>query len=183
MKLLRTIRLDPTDTLVFDQAAEPGEWAISGAFMFAGGDPAALSGKSRAAFRGGLLGVQSFGWSTLAEVVAVSDYDRKLCLEMLVNQFCDQLGAPNVASASKAAEEELAFAASLCVHEPGVLIAVQRTFEDGEIRETFRSLKPRDDQMPMRVFSFVEVDDEADEADETINLIELAAQTRGKTDP
>ena len=34
MKLLRTIRLDPSDTFVFERAAEPGEWAVSGAFVF-----------------------------------------------------------------------------------------------------------------------------------------------------
>ena len=31
VKLLRTIRLDPSDTFVFERAAEPGEWAVSGA--------------------------------------------------------------------------------------------------------------------------------------------------------
>ena len=40
MKLLRTIRLDASDTFVFDPPAEPGEWAVSGAFVFWGGDPA-----------------------------------------------------------------------------------------------------------------------------------------------
>src|SRR5215213_3233541 len=45
MKLLRTIRLDPSDTFVFDQAAEPGEWAVTGAFMFADADPSTLEGK------------------------------------------------------------------------------------------------------------------------------------------
>ena len=34
MKLLRTIRLDPSDTFVFERAAKPGEWAVSGAFVF-----------------------------------------------------------------------------------------------------------------------------------------------------
>ena len=34
VKLLRTIRLDPSDTFVFERAAEPGEWAVSGAFVF-----------------------------------------------------------------------------------------------------------------------------------------------------
>jgi len=34
MKLIRTIRLDPSDTFVFERAAEPGEWAVSGAFAF-----------------------------------------------------------------------------------------------------------------------------------------------------
>ncbi len=34
VNLLRTIRLDASDTFVFDGAAEPGEWAVSGAFVF-----------------------------------------------------------------------------------------------------------------------------------------------------
>ena len=32
--LPRTIRLDPSDTVVFSRAAEPGEWAVPGAFLF-----------------------------------------------------------------------------------------------------------------------------------------------------
>ena len=35
MRLLRTIRLDPSDTFVFANAAEPSEWAVSGTFVFA----------------------------------------------------------------------------------------------------------------------------------------------------
>ncbi|MCZ8261422.1 MAG: DUF6505 family protein, partial [Beijerinckiaceae bacterium] len=27
-RLLRTIRLDPSDAFVFNRAAEPGEWAV-----------------------------------------------------------------------------------------------------------------------------------------------------------
>ena len=69
MKLLRTIRLDPSDTFVFESAAEPGEWAVTGTFIFADGDPAKLEGKARAAFRSGFLGVASLGWSTLAQIV------------------------------------------------------------------------------------------------------------------
>ena len=64
MKLLRTIRLDPSDGFVFAKAAEPGEWAVAGGFMFWDADPATLEGKERAAFRSGILGIGSFGWST-----------------------------------------------------------------------------------------------------------------------
>ena len=39
------------------QPAEPGEWAVSGAFVFWGADPATLEGKARTAFRSGFLGV------------------------------------------------------------------------------------------------------------------------------
>jgi Family of unknown function (DUF6505) len=175
LKLLRTIRLDPSDTLVFDRAAEPGEWAISGAFIFSSVDPETLSGKTRAAFRSGLLGVQSFGWSTLAQVVNVSETEYRIVIEMLVNQFLERLGAPDIASASTAAQEEVAFAASLCDHPANTLIAVQRVFEDGAIRESFRMIAPRADSEAMRVFSFVEVEgDEVQQPDEEVDLIELA---------
>ena len=42
MKLLRTIRLDPSDRFIFERAAEPGEWAVPGGFAFFDVDPAAL---------------------------------------------------------------------------------------------------------------------------------------------
>ena len=87
MKLLRTIRLDPSDTFVFERAADPGEWAVSGAFMFADADPDTLDGKPRAAFRGGFLGVASLGWSTLVQIVAASDDDRAALVEMLARRL------------------------------------------------------------------------------------------------
>ena len=66
--LPRTIRLDPSDTLVFERAAEPGEWAVPGGFAFWDEAPEAMPGKRRQAFRAGFLGLASFGWSTLVEV-------------------------------------------------------------------------------------------------------------------
>ncbi|MET0633983.1 MAG: DUF6505 family protein [Xanthobacteraceae bacterium] len=179
MKLLRTIRLDPSDTFVFERAAEPGEWAVSGAFMFADADPDALDGKPRAAFRGGFLGVGSFGWSTLVQIVEASDDDRAAVVAMLARQFHERLGAPDLATARAAAEEEIAFAASLCDHPRDTLIAVRRTFEDGAIREAFRTLRPRGDRKPMRAFSFLEVEGEG-EPGETIDLVHLVQQERNK---
>ena len=55
VKLLRTIRLDPSDSFIFEKPAEPGEWAVSGAFAFAHCDPANLRSKARASFRAGFL--------------------------------------------------------------------------------------------------------------------------------
>jgi uncharacterized protein DUF6505 len=176
MKLLRTIRLDPSDTFVFERAAEPGEWAVSGAFMFADADPGTLDGKPRAAFRGGFLGVQSLGWSTLVQIVEASDDDRAAVVEALARQFQQHLGAPDAAAALAAAEEEVAFAASLCDHPRDTLIAVRRTFEDGAIREAFRTLRPRGERKPMRAFSLVEVEGEEDEPGETVDLVTLAKE-------
>jgi len=62
-------------------------------------------------------------------------------------------------AARAAAEEEVAFAASLCDHPRDTLIAVRRTFEDGAIREAFRTLHPRGTRKPMRAFSFLEVEE------------------------
>ncbi len=177
MKLLRTIRLDPSDTFVFERAAEPGEWAVSGAFMFS--DPAALDGKARAAFRGGFLGVASLGWSTLVQIVEARDEDRAVLIEALARQFQERLGAPGLAEARAAAEEEVAFAASLCDHEPDTLIAVHRTVEAGEIRESFRTLRPRGERKPMRAFSFLDVEGE-DEPGEAVDLARLAQEQQGK---
>ena len=46
LKLPRTIRLDPSDTFVFERAAVSGEWAVSGAFVFWNLDPASLGQKA-----------------------------------------------------------------------------------------------------------------------------------------
>jgi Family of unknown function (DUF6505) len=177
VKLLRTIRLDPSDTFVFDRAAAPGEWAVSGAFMFADADPAALAGKARAAFRAGLLGIGSFGWSTLAQIVEASERDHAAVIELLAQQLVSHCGAPSLADARAAAEEEIAFVASLCTHPADTLIAVHRTHDDGEIREVFRTLRPRNGPKPLRAFSFLEV--EGDEAPgETIDLAALAREKK-----
>jgi len=173
VKLLRTIRLDPSDTFVFERPAEPGEWAVSGAFMFADVDPAELTGKERAAFRGGFLGVASLGWSTLVQIVEAGEQDRAAVVEALAKQLKENFGAPDLAAARAAAEEEIAFAASLCDHPKDTLIAVRRTFEDGAIREAFRTLRPRGTRKPMRAFSFLEVEGE-EETGEVVDLVKFA---------
>ena len=174
MKLIRTIRLDPSDTFVFERAAEPGEWAVSGAFVFWSENIARLEGKARSAFRGAFLGVGSLGWSTLVQIVEVSETDRAALVERLAQQLVAQFGAPDLAAARAAAEEEVAFAQSLCNHPADTLIAVHRTFEDCEVREAFRTLHPRGDKKPMRAFSFLEVEGDEEPADE-VHLVAMAA--------
>jgi hypothetical protein len=173
VKLLRTIRLDASDTFVFDAAAESGEWAVSGAFAFWHKDPATLDGKARAAFRSGFLGVSSLGWSTLVQIVEATATERVRLVESLAEQLVRHFGAPTIAAATTAAEEEVAFAQSLCSVPIDSVIAVHRTFEDGAVRESFRSLQPRDRKMPGNVFSFLEIEGE-DEASDKINLAALA---------
>ncbi len=175
MKLLRTIRLDASDTFVFDAAAEPGEWAVPGGFVFFDADPQQLAGKARTAFRAGFLGITSLGWSTLAQVVDVTQADRAAAVESLAGQLVAHFGAPDLAAARSAAEEEIAFAASLSDHAPGTLIAMHRVLEDGAMRETFRTLKPREGAKPLRAFAFLDVEGEEDVEDK-IDLVTLASR-------
>jgi hypothetical protein len=152
VKLLKTIRADSSDTFVFGHAAAPGEWAVSGAFAFAHLDLAGLHGKARAEFRAGFLGISSFGRSTLVEVVDVDAQERAAAAELLAQQLVERFGAPDLATARPAAEEEIAFAAELGEHPAGMLIAVSRRYEDGTVREVFRSLTARLASGPIRVF-------------------------------
>ena len=170
MKLLRTIRLDPSDTFVFERAAEPGEWAVPGAFAFAHMDPATLEGKARAAFRSGFLGIDTLGWSTLVQVVEASEADRVAAVELLARRLVECFGAPDIDTALPAAEEEIAFAASLSDHPKGMLAALSRRWEDGAIREAFRTLTPAAGPKPLRAYAFLEVAGEEDEPAEQANL-------------
>ena len=176
LKLPRTIRLDPSDTFVFERAAEPGEWAVSGAFVFVDRDPAELAQKQRVALRSGFLGIDSLGWSTLAIVTEATDAEREAAVARLAAQLLARFGAPDADAAHHAAEAEVAFAASLCDHAPQTLLAVQRTVENGELRERFRTLRRREvapggDTLhaQARAFTFHEVEG-GDEETEQVDL-------------
>ncbi|HVL71493.1 MAG TPA: DUF6505 family protein [Beijerinckiaceae bacterium] len=176
MKLPRTLRLDPSDTLVFERAAEPGEWAVTGSFLFWDADVPALTGKARAAFRAGFVGVRSLGFSTLVVVQEAAEAEHDAAVEDLARHIHARFGAPSLDHARAAAREELAFAASLCDHPENTVLAMHRTFEDGRIREQFRSLQPRErtpgaDRLhaAARAFEFVEVD----EPEERVDLLGL----------
>jgi hypothetical protein len=177
VKLIRTIRLDPSDTFVFERAAEPGEWAVSGAFIFSDYDPAELTGKARTAFRAGFLGIASLGWSTLVQIVNASEQDRTDAVDALAEKLVGHFGAPDLDAARVAADEEIAFAASLCNHPPDTLIAVHRSSENGEIHEAFRTLRPRNGPKPLRAFSFLEVEGEEEPADQ-VDLLTLGQEKR-----
>jgi hypothetical protein len=175
VKLLRTIRLDPSDTFVFERAAEPGEWAVSGAFAFWDSDPALLEGKTRTAFRSGFLGVPSLGRSTLVQIVDASEDDRSAAVEQLAQCLVERYGAPDLAAARAAAAEEVSFAVSIATEPKDTLIAVHRTFENGAIRERFRTLRPRAGAKPLRAFSFLDVEGE-DDAGEDVDLVALSQE-------
>jgi hypothetical protein len=178
VKLLRTIRLDTSDTFVFDRAAQPGEWAVPGTFAFATLDEAGLAGKPRVAFRSGWLGIDSLGWSTLVVVVEATAEERAAAVALLGRRLIERFGAPDIAIAAAAAQEEIAFAESLSDHPEGTVIALSRKHENGDIRESFRTLAPGAKTKPKRAFAIIEATDEEDAPVEEFDLLALAKDKR-----
>lgn len=182
LKLPRTLRLDPSDGFVFERAAEPGEWAVAGSFHFWDQDVAALAGKARAAFRAGFLGIESLGFSTLVVVTEASAPEREEAVALLAQRLRAHFGAPDGRAAQAAAREEIDFAASLCDHPAGTIVAMHRILEGGEIRERFRTLSRREPTAggdllhgAARAFEFIETDE-----DEVAERVDLVGLTEGR---
>lgn len=144
MKLLRTIRFDASDERVFECAAAPEEWAVSGAFAFANLAPADMVGKMRQAFANGFLGAASFGRSTFATVAEATQADCEALETALVRHFMTVYAAPSLDAALPAAREEAAFVAELCRDAAiNTVFTVRRTWDaDGRIKEEFRTIRP-----------------------------------------
>ena len=158
-RLPRTIRFDASDERVFERAAAAGEWAVSGAFAFAGADPAAITGKARQAFRSGFLGTASFGWSTFVAIAEITPEELARVTEALVAHLCSMYGAPSHEAARAAAEEELRFAAGLCTHKVNTLLAVEREFGPDGIVERYRTVERGQNAPHARIWTVV-ADDE-----------------------
>jgi hypothetical protein len=185
IKLPRTIRLDPSDTFVFDPAAEPGEWAVTGAFMFWDADPETLSGKARAAFRSGFVGVRSLGFSTLVLVSEATADEHAGAIATLARHFLERFGAPDETSAHAAAAEEIAVAAGLCTHPVNTIVALHRRLDGAAIKEQFRTLQPRDprhgeDRLHgyARAFQFVETDEPEEPPAQSLDIRAIAGDRR-----
>ncbi|MCG6904445.1 MAG: DUF6505 family protein [Rhodobacter sp.] len=141
----RVIRLDESDTKVFETAAEIGEWAISGAFAFSDWTEADLQGKSRQAFANGWLGLESFGRSTFVAVAPITPREIETLTQALAQHFADAYGAPSPEAALPVAAQEIRQMQDMCEdHVPNTLMVVERSLEDVGIREKFRVIRPRD---------------------------------------
>lgn len=166
IRLLRTLRLDASDDFVFERAAQPGEWAVPGSFMFWDEDLSGLKGKRRQAFRSGFLGLGSFGWSTLAMVCEASDEEREEAVSLLAAHLQAEHGAPDQAAALAAAREEVGFMEILAQHEPRTVIALTRRLDDkGEIAEQYRTLHRSEatgsDGLPCSAGAFFAVEEQS----------------------
>ena len=142
MKLLRTIRLDPSDTFVFERAAEPGEWAVSGAFAFWDADPARLEGKARSAFRAGFLGVHSLGRSTLVQIVEAARTTARPPSTPLRKRLVGEFGAPDLAARGGGRRGGRVCGFALRSSERHADRRASHV-RGRRVRETFRTLRPR----------------------------------------
>lgn len=141
-KMLRSARLDDTDDEIFEKAAQAGEWAIPGGFEFMDDDESSLSGKRMQAFRGGFLGLTSFGRSTVVSIASATEEQVGEAVEQLGRHLLEHYGAPDQSAARHAARSEIEYAQSLCEYEIGTLIAVERELTADGIEEKFKRFVP-----------------------------------------
>jgi len=158
MRFPRIIRLDDSDSRVYEKLAVPGEWAVPGSFVFIDVDPDSLNSRQQQAFRHGFLGTSSFGWGTLVMVDEISDQEYEEVVAVLAAHFMRYHGAPDRETALNAAREEAVFAASLCDHDINTLLVMDRKVEDASIVESFRVASPPDsiDHSAVKVWAMEE---------------------------
>ena len=144
MRLARTLRFDQSDEQVFDLAAQPDEWAISGAFEFTDWTAADLTGKPRQAFANGWLGLESFGRATFIATAKIEEAEYAALVDRLAAHFVDAYGAPDLDAARPVAEDELKFMRELCEEQaPNTILFLTREMVEDGVSESFQAIKPK----------------------------------------
>ncbi|MBX2805008.1 MAG: hypothetical protein KTR19_03455 [Hyphomicrobiales bacterium] len=158
MKFFRTIRFDPSDSFVFEHAAEPEEWAIPGGFAFSDAQETDLAGKRKQAFSNGFLSLESFGHATFVSVTSIEEAQIAILAERLAGHFVDRYHAPSLAAALPAARDEIRFTQDLCRQAPiNAVFTLRRYFDDqGEIREAFHMVEQPGEKLHSRIWDVVE---------------------------
>jgi hypothetical protein len=113
------------------------------------------------------------GFSTLTEVAVIDEAERDRLILQFMQDLIDRFGAPGREAAAAVARDEIAFAESLCDHDPGTTVAMRRTIKEGAVQEQFRTLHRRERQAPgadrlhafTRAFEVVEVEEPEDQVD------------------
>ena len=159
MKFPRTLRLDVSDVNAFPLAAEPEEWAVTGTFAFTDADPEAMSNKEQLAFKNGWLGIESFGRSTFVQVSTIPVEQFEEAVRRLAAHLFERYGAPDMLAATEAAKGEAEYAAGLCDHPAGTMLAIEREFTGKGVAERIKVIPKQDEGAHARIWS-VEEDEE-----------------------
>lgn len=142
MHFPRIVRLDDSDERVYETAAGAGEWAVPGSFAFLEVALETADGKKREAFRHGFLGTESFGWGTLVQVDEIGLAEYAGVVERLAQHFVQRYNAPDIGAARQMAEDEAAFAVSICEQPRHTLLALEREIGAEGVVENFRVVRP-----------------------------------------
>ncbi|MDJ1007060.1 MAG: DUF6505 family protein [Paracoccaceae bacterium] len=144
MLFARVIRLDESDTNVFDPAAEPGEWAIPGTFEFADWTEAELQGVAKVAFENSWLGLESFGRASVVAVADITEAEMTALTDRLAAHFVESYGAPDLDAARPVAQNEIDQMAAFCEGQPvNTLMILTRELDAAGVREKFRLVPPQ----------------------------------------
>jgi uncharacterized protein DUF6505 len=139
MKFPRIIRPGDGGRRPLLPTANAGEWAVTGSFRFAHRDPGTLRSAELETFKHGWLGLESFGSARLVEVAEITPLDYGAVVRRLAAYFLAEGGAKEPQEALMAAEEEAAFASSLCDGQPfKTVLALDREFNEQGLIEKAR---------------------------------------------
>ncbi len=157
MKLPKTIQLDVSDTQVFEMAAQPGEWAVTGSFRYSDVDPDTFNRKQRFAFQSAWLGVETGGHSTFVQVTSASPEDLESVAGKLADLFVRDFGAPDQATALPVARDEVRYVSELCEFDDGTLLSLTREPGPDGVREVVRPVPTSTGtDQPFRIWEIVE---------------------------
>jgi hypothetical protein len=118
--------------------ARAGEWAVTGGFRFAHRDPATLRPAEMETFKHGWLGLESFGDGRVVEVAEVAPAEYETLTRRLAAYYVAEYGIANIHEAMEAAEQEMAFAASLCGHPLRTRLELDRELNEQGLIELAR---------------------------------------------
>jgi len=158
MHLAKTMRLDISDTKIFPNPAETGEWAITGTFSYVDVDYGGLNSKEKIAYKSGWLGLGSFGRSTLVCVTVIKEFEHQQIIRQLSEYIFSQFRAPSMLEALDAARLEISDMAALCDHPTGTILAIGREVDEKEITEQVRKIQSSNDDNHARIWEIISED-------------------------
>jgi hypothetical protein len=139
MKFPRIIRPESnTAGRALTAPVRAGEWAVTGGFRFAHRDPATLRAAEMETFKHGWLGLETFGDGRVVEVAELAPAEYEALTRRLAAYYVAEHGVANIHEAMEAAEQEMAFAASLCSHPLKTALALDREFNEQGLIEIAR---------------------------------------------
>ena len=115
-----------------------------------------MSNKEQLAFKNGWLGTESFGRSTFVLVATIPDEQFEEAVRRLAAHLFERYGAPDMLAATEAAKGEAEYAAGLCDHPAGTMLAIEREFTDEGVTERIKVIPQQEEGAHARIWSIVD---------------------------